>query len=113
MGLKGIAQTSITENLHQCAVAVDLSALSNVDDLFAFHQIGKQIHEGNEIGEFGENNNKFFISGSDGPGFFREGDDGESLILIFPLNNQVLDGSVVFETVELGFVEPIVYVIFF
>lgn len=84
MGFEGIAKAGIAENVHEGTIAVNLSAFTDVDNLFAFNKIGEEVHEGDEVGELWQDNNNFFFSCSDWPTFSWDCYDCESFILMFP-----------------------------
>lgn len=41
MSFEGVAEAGILENIHQHAVAMDLSAFADVDYLLALHEVGE------------------------------------------------------------------------
>lgn len=55
MSLERVTKASVLEDIHQHAVTVYLSAFANVYYLLALYQVGKQVHQGDEVTELGNN----------------------------------------------------------
>lgn len=64
MGLHWIANGRIGKNMHQGAIAMNLPAFTNVNCLLSLHQIRKQVHQCNEIGQFLQNYNRLILTPS-------------------------------------------------
>lgn len=89
MGLHGVANAGISQDVHEGAVAVDLPAFADVDRLLSLHQIREQVHHGDEVSQLLQNDDRPVFAPHQRPLLLWLSDSQQDLIVNHPLLDQL------------------------
>ena len=92
---------------------MDLTTFTDIYDLFALDQVGKQVHQSYKVSQFWQNDYQLFLTRAYRPSLSRDRNSRQPLVLVLPLIDQVFDSSVVFKSVKLSLIESIMDIVFF